>query len=101
VSYARSGGEVARRRQPMATFRHSDRLRQYLENALKSYCQPAMPNGRCRVHGGLSTGPRTPEGLARSRRSNWKHGHYSKEARAARAEARVALRELRALLDRL
>ncbi|MDF2972517.1 MAG: hypothetical protein K0R61_2967 [Microvirga sp.] len=26
-------------------------------------CQPAMPNGRCRLHGGLSTGPRTPEGL--------------------------------------
>jgi hypothetical protein len=29
--------------------------------------QPAMANGRCRMHGGLSTGPRTPEGLARSR----------------------------------
>ena len=42
--------------------------------------QPAMPNGRCRVHGGLSTGPRTPEGLERSRRSNWKHGYYSEEA---------------------
>jgi hypothetical protein len=25
----------------------------------------AMPNGRCRVHGGASTGPRTPEGKAR------------------------------------
>src|SRR5262249_6700992 len=24
----------------------------------------AMPNGRCKVHGGKSTGPRTPEGLA-------------------------------------
>lgn len=22
----------------------------------------AMPNGRCRCHGGLSSGPRTPEG---------------------------------------
>jgi hypothetical protein len=22
-----------------------------------------MPNGRCRMHGGLSTGPRTPEGV--------------------------------------
>jgi hypothetical protein len=27
--------------------------------------QPAMANGRCRLHGGLSTGPRTPEGRAR------------------------------------
>jgi hypothetical protein len=26
---------------------------------------PAMPNGRCRMHGGPSTGPRTPQGLAR------------------------------------
>jgi hypothetical protein len=25
----------------------------------------AMENGRCRVHGGASTGPRTPEGKAR------------------------------------
>ena len=39
-----------------------------------------MRNGRCRLHGGLSTGPRTPEGLARSRRVRWKHGRYSVEA---------------------
>jgi hypothetical protein len=25
-----------------------------------------MPNGRCKAHGGKSTGPRTPEGLKRS-----------------------------------
>jgi hypothetical protein len=31
-----------------------------------------MPNGRCKVHGGKSTGPRTPEGLERSRRANWR-----------------------------
>src|SRR5262245_13755969 len=37
----------------------------------------AMPNGRCKLHGGKSTGPRTPEGLERSRRANWKHGHFS------------------------
>lgn len=30
-------------------------------------CQgPAIANGRCRMHGGPSTGPRTPEGLAQS-----------------------------------
>ena len=45
---------------------------------------PAMQNGRCRMHGGASTGPRTPAGLARSRRANWKHGRYSVEARAQR-----------------
>jgi hypothetical protein len=38
----------------------------------------AMPNGRCKIHGGKSTGPRTPEGLERSRRANWKHGHFSR-----------------------
>ena len=27
---------------------------------------PSMPNGRCRMHGGLSTGPKTPEGKQRS-----------------------------------
>jgi hypothetical protein len=57
--------------------------------------QPAMRNGRCRLHGGRSTGPRTPEGLARSRRSNWQHGYYSAEAKAERAEARASLQELR------
>lgn len=41
---------------------------------------PAMRNGRCRMHGGLSTGPRTQEGLERCRRANWKHGRYSESA---------------------
>lgn len=27
----------------------------------------ALSNGRCKLHGGLSTGPRTPEGWARTR----------------------------------
>jgi hypothetical protein len=40
-----------------------------------------MANGRCRLHGGKSTGPRTPEGLARMRRANTRHGAYSEETR--------------------
>lgn len=48
-----------------------------------SCCAPAMANGRCRMHGGLSTGPRTPEGLARSRTANWKHGDYCETHRTA------------------
>lgn len=43
--------------------------------------QPAMKNGKCRFHGGKSTGPRTSEGLARSRSANYKHGLYTKEQR--------------------
>ena len=62
-----------------------------------SCLQPAMPNGRCRMHGGKSTGPRTAEGLARSRAANWKHGHYSAEAIAERREARAARRYLQTL----
>ena len=50
---------------------------------------PAMPNGRCRMHGGASTGPRTLAGLARSRRANWKHGRYSAEGREQRARLRL------------
>jgi helix-turn-helix protein len=36
-----------------------------------------MPNGRCRLHGGLSTGPRTPDGIDRIRKALTKHGRYS------------------------
>lgn len=59
--------------------------------------QPAMANGRCRLHGGKSTGPRTPEGLKSSRRARWKHGYYSARAKAERADARATMRELRDL----
>src|SRR5262249_43827339 len=57
----------------------------------------AMPNGRCKVHGGKSTGPRTPEGLERSKRARWKHGYYSREAKAERSRVRAAILALRYL----
>ena len=57
----------------------------------------AMPNGRCKVHGGKSTGPRTPEGLERSRRANWKHGRFSREAKAEPSRVRAAILALRYL----
>ena len=47
---------------------------------------PAMTNGRCRMHGGCSTGPRTPEGLERSRNARFRHGQCSAEARAEHRE---------------
>jgi len=59
----------------------------------------AMPNGRCKLHGGKSTGPRTPEGLERSRRANWKHGHFSRAAKAERLRLRAAILALRDLCD--
>jgi len=64
-------------------------------------CQsPAMPNGRCRMHGGASTGPRTPEGLERCRLANWKHGQYSAEALEQRRMFRTFFREMRNDLSR-
>lgn len=45
--------------------------------------QPAMANGRCRLHGGLTPknnpGPKTPEGKYRQKMGSWKHGMRSKE----------------------
>ena len=60
-----------------------------------------MANGRCRVHGGKSTGPRTPEGLERSRKAAWKHGHYSAEAKAARRKARQQSRLIRQMMNEM
>jgi hypothetical protein len=57
----------------------------------------AMPNGRCKVHGGKSTGPRTQEGLERSRKANWKHGRRSRAANEERQRVRSAIRMLRYL----
>jgi hypothetical protein len=90
-----------------------DRMRARLEALLKATAAPrcgarskrtgkpcrgaAMPNGRCKLHGGKSTGPRTPEGLERSRRANWKHGHFSREAKAERSRVRAAILALRYL----
>jgi hypothetical protein len=43
------------------------------------------------------SGPRTPEGLERSRRANRKHGHFSREGKAERSRLRAALLALRDL----
>ena len=51
-------------------------------------CQkPAIRGrGRCQLHGGKSTGPRTPEGKARSIAAHTKHGRRSR-AHIARVKA--------------
>jgi hypothetical protein len=56
-----------------------------------------MPNGRCRLHGGSSTGPRTPEGLARIRAARTIHGGRG----AGACELRALIRELKAETKRL
>ena len=62
---------------------------------------PAMANGRCRMHGGKSTGPRTPEGLERSRKANYKHGNYSAESIAERRYISQLLRDSREILGQV
>jgi hypothetical protein len=62
-------------------------------------CQcPAMPNGRCRLHGGLSTGPKTAQGIERIRRAVTKHGRYSKQAREELEHYRNLLQQCRETL---
>ncbi|MGO8732468.1 MAG: HGGxSTG domain-containing protein [Terriglobia bacterium] len=59
---------------------------------------PAMRNGRCRMHGGPSTGPKTPEGLERSRKANWKHGFRAAGAKAELRQYIQLWHECKALL---
>ena len=64
-------------------------------------CQnPAIKGrSRCKLHGGLSTGPRTPEGKARSIAAHTKHGRRSKahveKVKAINAELRRITYELK------
>lgn len=65
-------------------------------------CQcPGMPNGRCRLHGGLSTGPRTAEGIERIRRAVTKHGRYTAAAKAEARYVRSLVKQSRAALTEL
>lgn len=59
---------------------------------------PRMRNGRCRLHGGCSTGPRTPEGRERAKVANWRHGGYSQAAKQERREVRELLHLARELM---
>jgi hypothetical protein len=63
--------------------------------------QPAMKNGRCRMHGGLSTGPRTAEGRARCAAARRTHGFYSAETVALRRAGTAYCRRMDALFASL
>jgi ribosomal protein L32 len=60
---------------------------------------PAMSNGRCRMHGGKSTGPRTSEGLERMRRANTRHGNYSEESRQLMRAIQLLVAEARRTVE--
>jgi hypothetical protein len=68
----------------------------------------AMANGRCRMHGGLSTGARTAAGRERCRMANFRHGRFTMEAKEKRRQLRQLVRQattevkaIRKQLDRL
>ena len=59
-------------------------------------CQsPAMPNGRCRMHGGPSPG--APKG----NRNALKHGCYTARATTNRREVAALIRAARALSNKI
>ena len=66
-------------------------------------CQRAAykHNGRCALHGGTSTGARTPEGLQRISEANLKHGRQTKEKLAAQRHSANVGRRVRAELKRI
>ena len=66
-------------------------------------CQRAAykHNGRCRLHGGLSTGSRTQEGLQRISEANLKHGRQTKDKLAAQRHAAEVGRRVRGELKRI
>ncbi len=53
------------------------------------------------MHGGASTGPRTAEGLERSRHARWKHGLYSAQALAEKKRVRELVSQSRELLKQM
>jgi hypothetical protein len=66
-------------------------------------CKRAAVRGgtRCPLHGGRSTGPRTPEGRERARLANYRHGQRTREAIAERKRRAAALRAARKMLAKL
>jgi hypothetical protein len=55
-----------------------------------------MPNGRCRIHGGLSPG--APRG---ERNGRWRGGFYTEEGKAERRRVRDLIQQMRQSLEEL
>ena len=64
--------------------------------------QPAMANGRCRLHGGLTPkhnpGPKTTQGRLKQKMASWKYGLRSKEALEERRGIRKIIKDSRECL---
>ena len=71
-------------------------------NGHQPCCQPAMANGRCRLHGGLvpkhNPGAKTEAGKLRQKMANWKHGRRSKEAMEEARQMREMIKASKKLI---
>ena len=67
---------------------HSSRTKEQCKN-------PALKGKAvCKWHGGMSTGPRTKEGIQRIREAHLKHGEETKQARQERSSKSAMFRYL-------
>ena len=71
-------------------------LRCQARNRAGNQCaKPAIRGKRvCGFHGGLSTGPRTSEGMARIKEAATKHGRFTQEGRRRATTQAARIREL-------
>ena len=57
--------------------------------------RPSLKNKKvCSTHGGLSTGPKSKEGIQRIKDAHWKHGNETKESRAERRRMSLMFQRL-------
>ena len=75
-------------------FRNVLRCGAYSRRTKKPCRQPAMPNGRCRMHGGKAGAPR-------GNTNALKHGHYTRDAMNRRRYLRELMRKARETIETL
>jgi hypothetical protein len=65
-------------------------------------CQsPAMKNGRCRMHGGKSTGAKTKAGIERIKKANFRNGLYTKEMILGRIYMASLIKESKIIMEKI
>ena len=64
----------------------------------KSFALKNKSNGRCRLHGGLSTGAKTEAGKQRQIAANTKHGFYLHAAKNERLALKQLLKDVKELV---
>lgn len=58
-----------------------------------------LKNGRCKLHGGRSTGAKTAEGKRKSARAGWKHGRETAGAQQVRRKLGAIMKLIKLFHD--